>query len=842
MAQFKNVYKVELNQGTAPVVPLRQIYYGDVEANRIGAIVLLNGEEVTLTGTCSGTAILADGSTVAITGAIDGSQAYVELPAACYSKEGSIQVFVKLTVSGVTTTLLAAVGTVRLTETDTVIDPGTIIPSVAALIEDIDEAVASIPADYSDLLAAIAPAFSSSTAYTAGRYVWYSGTLYRFTADHAAGAWTGSDAAAAVIGADLASLKSAVTEETESAKFTQTISGETLAGVTLTALTDNTMQIYGVPTATRQLLLLNGQDAATASTTAFSKTLDAGTYNIAFGITGSNYINIRYTETTFANFTRLYPGTITFAHDVMIGLYVKSDQNYGTSDSPSVITFSAKKITAIDPTARQTAAETKANIPNRLSLKQTDADTIADGTDYDSLTTPGNYKCTTSGHAATMSHAPSGNAHRLSVYSTTDNNNFLQIAYVNYSKGTLLKFRSKTNTTGWTDWKTLADRDWVGNKITTDEIPDYYFDDDYLPDRIDTIISNNASIGMNNDSFIFFTDPHTWRDGDVTAPQNGLQQVKLIRYIIDHTNINHVVCGGDMTNGDYMTQTQELELLKATRTFFDPIWDKMHMVIGNHEWNKPGSDSPEANLLTMNQIYPLLLKDKEKDYGSFDETSGSYWVDNTFQKIRYFFLGCNNGGNIDRAEAAWFATQLGQVPSGYTVFVISHIGLSVSNSAPYETIYMGRFSDIAGLLDAAKAHTTFTGTQYSNPITADYTNLNVTVAGVISGHKHRDLEMYTTGGIPIIGVTRDKGVVSGDTNLFKTVRALGTIGEQAIDVVQIDVTNRKIYVTRIGGCLTGASYDSETGKVYDTEAGTGTEYDGTEWTIYSPYKDREYTF
>ena len=217
MAQFKNIYKVELNKGTAPVIPLRQIYYGDVEANRIGAIVLLNGEEVTLSGSCSGTAILADGSTVAITGTVDGSQAYVELPAACYSVEGQIEVYVKLTASGVTTTLIAAVGTVRLTETDTVIDPGTIIPSVAALIEDIDEAeealadaIATIPADYSALLASIAPTFSSSTAYTAGSYVWYSGTLYRFTADHAAGAWTGSDAAAAVIGADLASLKSAL--------------------------------------------------------------------------------------------------------------------------------------------------------------------------------------------------------------------------------------------------------------------------------------------------------------------------------------------------------------------------------------------------------------------------------------------------------------------------------------------------------------------------------------------------------------------------------------------------------------------------------------------------------
>lgn len=42
--------------------------------------------------------------------------------------------------------------------------------------------------------AAKAAAFSDSTAYTAGEIVTNEGGLYRFTADHAAGAWTGSDA------------------------------------------------------------------------------------------------------------------------------------------------------------------------------------------------------------------------------------------------------------------------------------------------------------------------------------------------------------------------------------------------------------------------------------------------------------------------------------------------------------------------------------------------------------------------------------------------------------------------------------------------------------------------
>lgn len=207
MAQFINMHRVELANGAAPVVPLSQIYMGDANANRIGAIVTLNGEAAPLGGVCSGTAILADGSTVALTGNVSGNEAYVTLPPGCYSVEGQIQVFVRLTVSGVTTTLLSAFGTVRLTETGTVIDPGTIIPSVAQLIASIAQATASIPADYTALLGSIAPTFSTSANYVAGDYVWYSGTLYRYDVAHAAGDWSAAQVSAVDVTDEITTIK-----------------------------------------------------------------------------------------------------------------------------------------------------------------------------------------------------------------------------------------------------------------------------------------------------------------------------------------------------------------------------------------------------------------------------------------------------------------------------------------------------------------------------------------------------------------------------------------------------------------------------------------------------------
>ena len=54
--------------------------------------------------------------------------------------------------------------------------------------------------------ASMAPVFDATAAYSEGDYVWYAGQLYKFTSDHAAGAWTGSDAQAAKVADDVDDL------------------------------------------------------------------------------------------------------------------------------------------------------------------------------------------------------------------------------------------------------------------------------------------------------------------------------------------------------------------------------------------------------------------------------------------------------------------------------------------------------------------------------------------------------------------------------------------------------------------------------------------------------------
>ncbi|MBQ1779224.1 MAG: hypothetical protein IIZ93_13805 [Acidaminococcaceae bacterium] len=187
------------------------IFSADNSGNLIGVNVFDDGEPASLSGSVSASVIRADGNTVAVTGTLSGNQVSIVLPQAAYAVPGVISIVIKLTSGTDITTLCAVVANVYMSTTDTVVDPGTIIPSVETLIAAIDAAIASVPADYSTLLAAIASNYSSSKTYPiVGTYAWYNGVLKRSivpitTAEsYNAAHWTD-----AIIGDDVSALKSA---------------------------------------------------------------------------------------------------------------------------------------------------------------------------------------------------------------------------------------------------------------------------------------------------------------------------------------------------------------------------------------------------------------------------------------------------------------------------------------------------------------------------------------------------------------------------------------------------------------------------------------------------------
>ena len=223
-AQFTKHFVQDLTQD----IKIRQcgtIVFNADNLSNVITVDLYNGTEpYSGGGTVAGAVICPDGATVALdNGTLTGNVASVTLKADCFAIPGQIGVGVQVISGSIRTTVLKAIYNVELLSTDNMVDPDSrITASVTQLVADIEAATADIPAsDMASLMSGIAPTFSTSTSYAAWAYVYYSGTLYRFTADHAAGSWTGdppTDATAVVLGNDLgiqvSTLKNAFVNDT----------------------------------------------------------------------------------------------------------------------------------------------------------------------------------------------------------------------------------------------------------------------------------------------------------------------------------------------------------------------------------------------------------------------------------------------------------------------------------------------------------------------------------------------------------------------------------------------------------------------------------------------------
>lgn len=147
MATINIDVKCDLNK---PVVVRHldgMVFSQDVKANRIRVSAFRDGSPVDLSsGSVSANIIRADGATVVQTGTIEENVCSVVLPSSAYAVPGAIAIFVKHTSSGTTSTIAAITGYVYKSTTDTIVDPGTVVPNInelLALIDDCEDAAAA---------------------------------------------------------------------------------------------------------------------------------------------------------------------------------------------------------------------------------------------------------------------------------------------------------------------------------------------------------------------------------------------------------------------------------------------------------------------------------------------------------------------------------------------------------------------------------------------------------------------------------------------------------------------------------------------------------------------------
>ena len=240
------------------------------------------GESVELSGTVSGVFLRPDLADIAIVGSAEDGVVSVTLPADCYAVNGRFGLTIFVTSDDQKVAVYAAVGTVTRTSGGAV--AGDTPQDVVDLINAINAALTTIPADYTDLMAAVAPTYSSSALYSKGAYAWYDGVLYKAIVDiTTAETFTEAHWVTADIGSDVTLLTNGVLIYETVANITTWVQGgiNTAAGGNTVSST-RVRGTIGLITADTQTLEFPGYDAML-----FKYSTDAYSTSVYEGSNGS---------------------------------------------------------------------------------------------------------------------------------------------------------------------------------------------------------------------------------------------------------------------------------------------------------------------------------------------------------------------------------------------------------------------------------------------------------------------------------------------------------------------------------------------------------------------------
>lgn len=303
------------------------------------------------------------------------------------------------------------------------------------------------------------------------------------------------------------------------------------------------------------------------------------------------------------------------------------------------------------------------------------------------------------------------------------------------------------------------------NKMITEIdniVPDYWVAN--IDSKIEIAKQKMRTVGGNGDSFVFVTDVH--------VPNNQLHSPALIKRIIDKTPIRKVICGGDILT----SHSGVNKAMWVIDTWMNRLGDVNPVTIrGNHDTNYQGSVT-----VTDAMFYADVAKYAENSCN----TTGKlyYYCDNPSAKIRYIFLDTGDASTItiNTTQLNWMKDSITSLDTGWMALIVTHLFFEPSQSEQNLSL-------------------STTGTAIKNAIDDIYSTAGSKLIGVLCGHCHRDFSMTMDNGWKAISTTCDAGGAQATLwDLDNPTRTPGTTLEQAFDIVTIDTTNRRIYMTRVG--------------------------------------------
>ncbi len=295
---------------------------------------------------------------------------------------------------------------------------------------------------------------------------------------------------------------------------------------------------------------------------------------------------------------------------------------------------------------------------------------------------------------------------------------------------------------------------------------------------------------------------------------------KIAQYTAEKYNIPFVAISGDILS-QYSHNKEEYiyEEYQNMDKVLAPIDStKLLAVKGDYDgsWGATYLNSIGADKI-YNCIYRRQATDRQRVFGG----DGTYFYVDSPQNIRFIMLNSQTEGDSstdDNGHAVynsqknsvygteqlkWLADVALDMPQGYKAIIMAHEPLSQSKDGKL----------LAGIIDAYNNNNKpkFNGSvdlssdgwgnDATNPefktssANADFANAKGEVIAFFHGHIHKDTVDTESYSFPCISITTAGGNVC-DENSDK--RVPNTVTETAMDIVTIDMKNRKIHTTRLG--------------------------------------------
>lgn len=323
--------------------------------------------------------------------------------------------------------------------------------------------------------------------------------------------------------------------------------------------------------------------------------------------------------------------------------------------------------------------------------------------------------------------------------------------------------------------------DELPDEVRVSDIPDYYFENNYLDERVEAINDAIVECSDSCETFFWITDMH-W-EPDLNTRKSTL----LIKYIVSKTGVDKVLNGGDTGNSQVICQNAISQLRDAIGS------NQVYTVTGNHEIN----DASRYERPFRRVADELRGHNSNIVYGDGNQTY--FYFDHQSIKTRYIglssfglFLNNEYESCYTSEQLKWLKNNALNVENGWTIVIFTHTLYDLDISSDKLRI------SVLGANDFIDAIDNYQG--------------NGTIACVLIGHTHRDRIYIGKTGVPYIISASDRhDSYHGDINV---ARIPGTISEQHFEVVVINKGKRIIKLFSIGANARDG-YDDNPGKEVD---------------------------